>query len=117
VLKNTGNNYCVATFAVTQPVCHSVNATPATAKMAALQDSACDFDFQVKIGFFWSEHVLEIFLARVNFMFNLAEFFSALRMLFPEFFQRIIFIEFGWTLFGYAELRQFFVPHDSEVSG
>jgi hypothetical protein len=52
--------------------------------MAALQDSACDFDFQVKIGFFWSGHVLEIFFARVNFMFNLAEFTGALRVLFPK---------------------------------
>jgi hypothetical protein len=52
--------------------------------MAALQDSACDFDFQVKIGFFGSEHVLEVFLTRVHFLFNFAKFTGALRVFFPK---------------------------------
>jgi hypothetical protein len=50
-------------------------------------------------------------------MINLAEFTGALRVFFPEFFFRIFFIKLGWKLFGYAELRQFSVLHDGEVSG
>jgi hypothetical protein len=60
---------------------------------------------------------LERFLAVVDFMFSLAEFFGALGVFFPELYYRVVFVVLSWELFGYAELHRFSVLHDCEVSG
>jgi hypothetical protein len=82
--------------------------------MAALQDSACDLDFQVEIGLFWCGDFVEI-LAQVNFVFELNELFRAMGVLFPKRFYGIV--ELGWEHLGYDEFCWFLILHNGEVSG
>jgi hypothetical protein len=113
--KNARHRHRIAAGAVAQLSRQSINGAVAAAKMAALQNSVCDFDFQVEIGFFWCGNFTEIFVS-VNFLFKLTELHSAFRVFTPKLFQRAALVKYGWKLFSYPELGCRLVLHNCEVS-